>query len=70
MTKPENSEKKQGHEPPIMQRGDFRREMRHLAKRCIRELTWSPEEDIAIIIEKYNLDMEKIRKKVLEDLSL
>lgn len=62
--------KEKKHIPPIMQRGDFRRELRGMAKRCIKELEWNPEEDIAIIIARYNLDVEKIKKNVKEALTL
>lgn len=64
------AEKNEKHSLPLMQRGDFRREMRELARRCVRELTWNPEEDIAIIIARYNLDIDKIRKRVRKELTL
>lgn len=62
--------KKEKRLPPLMQRGDFRRELRGMARRCIKELSWDPEADIAFIIEKYNLDMKKIKKKVDEYLRI
>lgn len=65
------SKTKPEEKPPFKaSRGDMKREFKEMIRSIYNNLYWNPEEDIAIIIARYNLDVDRIKEKVLELLSL
>ena len=51
-------------------RGDMRRGLQLMLNSLKRNLYWDAEKELGLFIAKYNLDMEKIRKKVEEALTI
>jgi hypothetical protein len=54
----------------MLNKGDYIKDLRDIKRRAIRNQNYRPEDDLAYLISKYNMDWEYVWKKIKQLLTV